>query len=234
VRNKKRPQGRRGAKNVISKQQQPQQHRPTSLQSSALVFTGVSAGYSLTPGAHPYSASVVLANFSAQQSHVTIAFHKTDINGSVSTTTQNITLAPQSSTQVSLGQLGIKAGEIGSLIVSSDQAPGDLMAKIVSNSDSAPNQLAQLAKDSLSHRNGGAHPWTVQDNARSDLVLFNHSSRTEPFNVLITTEDGIQWTKQLRLAPFETRTVSTNDLIRNQTPDSHGRTLPITAWRGCP
>jgi hypothetical protein len=205
---------------------------PTSLHSSALVFTGVSAGYSLTPGAHPYSAAVALANFSAEQSHITIAFHKTDVNGSVSSTTKDVVLAPQSSTQVPLGQLGLKAGEIGSLIVSTNQQPGDLMAKIVSSSDSAPNQLEQLAKDALSYRNGGAHPWTLQDNARSDIVLFNHSSRIEPFNVLITTEDGAQWIKQLTLAPFETRTISINDLIKNKTPDSQGRTLPATAWSG--
>jgi hypothetical protein len=205
---------------------------PTSLHSSALVFTGVSAGDSLTPGAHPYSAAVALANFSTQQSHITIAFHKTAINGSVSTTTQNIAMAPQSSTQVSLGQLGLKTGEMGSLIVSSDQAPGDLMAKIISNSDAAPNQLEQLAKDSLDYHNGGAHPWTLQYNARSDLILFNHASRTEPFNVLITTEDGAQWIQQLELAPFETRTISINDLIRNKTPDIHGRTLPTTTWNG--
>ncbi len=205
---------------------------PTSLHSSALVFTGVSAGYSLTPGAYPYSAAVALANFSTQASHITIAFHKNGVNGSVSTTTQNIALTPQSSTQVPLGQLGLKAGEIGSLIVSSDQQPGDLMAKIVSSSDSAPNQLEQLAKDAADEHNGGAHPWTFQDNARSDLVLFNHSSRTEPFNILITTEDGTQWTQQLKLAPFETRTVSINDLIKNKIVDSRGRTLPATAWSG--
>lgn len=205
---------------------------PTSLHSSSLIFTGVSAGYSLTPGANPYSTALALANFSAEQSNVKIAFHKTDVNGTVSTTTKDIVLAPLSSTQVPLGQLGIKAGEIGSLIVSGDKQPGDLIAKIVSSSDSAPNQLEQLAKDALDERNGGAHPWTLQDNARSDLVLFNQSSRIAPFNIFITTEDGAQWTGSVRLAPFETRTISINDLIRNKTPDNHGRTLPLTTWSG--
>lgn len=181
---------------------------PTSLRSSALVFTGVSAGYSLTPSAYPYSTAVALVNFSTEQSHIAIAFHKTDIHGTVSTTTKDIVLAPQSSTQVSLGQLGMTDGEVGSVIVSSDQQPGDLMAKIVSSSDSAPNQLEQLAKDALDDRNGGAHPWTIQDSARSDLVLFNHSSFREPFNIFINTEDGAQWTKSLKLAPFATRIVS--------------------------
>ena len=205
---------------------------PTSMHSSALVFTGVSADYSLTPGAYPYSTEVALANFSTEQSHVKIAFHKTDVNGSVSTTTKDIVLAPQSSMQVPLGQLGMKAGEVGSVIVSSDQLPGDLMAKILSGSDSAPNQLEQLAKDGLDERNGGAHPWTLQDSARSDLVLFNHSSHTEPFNIWITTEDGAQWNKSVRLAPFETRVVSINDLIRNKIADSHGRILRATASSG--
>lgn len=205
---------------------------PTSLHSSALVFTGISAGYSLTPGAYPYSAAVALANFSAAESHIKIAFHKTDVNGSVSTTSKDVTLAPQSSMQVPLAQLGLKTGEIGSLIVSSDQQPGDLIAKIVSSSDSAPNQLEQLAKDGLDDRNGGAHPWTLQGNARSDLILFNHSSKTEPFNIWITSEDGTQWNQSIKLAPFETRTVSINDLIRNKTPDSHGHTLPATALGG--
>jgi hypothetical protein len=205
---------------------------PTSLHSSSLVFTGVSAGYSLTPGAYPYSTAIALANFSTEKNNVKIAFHKTDVNGTVSTTTNDIVLAAQSSAQVPLGQLGLKTGEIGSLIVSSDQQPGDLIAKIVSSSDSAPNQLEQLAKDAFDYRNGGAHPWTLQDNARSDLVLFNHSSRTEPFNVVITTEDGAQWTSQLKLAPFETRTVSINDLIKNKVVDSRGRTLPATTWSG--
>jgi len=205
---------------------------PTALQSSSLVFTGVSAGYSLTPGTHQYSAEVALANFSAQQSHIGLRFYKTDVNGSISTVNKEVVLAPESSLQISLGQLGLKAGEVGSLVVSGDQPPGDLIAKIVSNSDAAPNQLEQLAKDSLSHRNGGVHPWTVQDNTRSDLVLFNHSTRAEPFNVIITTEDGMQWVKQLQLAPYETRTVSINDLIRDKTPDIHGRTIPGTTWSG--
>ena len=205
---------------------------PTSLHSSSLVFTGISAGYSLTPGAYPYSTAVALANFSATENHVKIAFHKTDVNGSVSTTSKDVVLAPQSSAQVPLGQLGLKVGEIGSLVVSSDQQPGDLIAKIVSSSDSAPNQLEQLAKDALDDRNGGAHPWTVQDNARSDLILFNHSAKTEPFNIWITSNDGAQWNQSLKLAPFETRTVSIGDLIRNKTPDSHGRTLPATALEG--
>lgn len=205
---------------------------PTSLQSSALVFTGVSAGYSLTPATHPYSAAVAVANFSTQQNHITIAFHKTDKNGSVSSTTKDIKLAPESSTQVSLGQLGLKAGEIGSLVVSSDQSPGDTMAKIVSSSDKAPNQLEQLAKDSLSHRNGGAHPWTVQDGSRSDLVLFNHFSRAMPFSVLITAEDGVQWNQHLVLAAFETKNISINDLIRNKTPDIHGRIIPESTRSG--
>jgi len=205
---------------------------PTSLHSSALAFTGISAGYSLTPGAYPYSTAVTLANFSAAESHVKIAFHKTDVDGSVSTTSQDVVLAPQSSTQVPLGQLGLKAGEIGSLIVTGDQQPGDLIAKIVSSSDSAPNQLEQLAKDALDDRNGGAHPWTLQNNARSDLILFNHSSKTEPFNIWITSDDGTQWNQSIKLAPLETRTVSINDLVRNKTPDSHGRTLPATALGG--
>jgi len=205
---------------------------PTSLHSSSLVFTGISAGYSLTPGAQPYSTAVALANFGAAESHVKIVFQKTDVNRTVSTTSQDVVLAPQSSTQVPLGQLGLKAGEIGSLVVTGDQQPGDLIAKIVSSSDSAPNQLEQLAKDGLDDRNGGAHPWTLQDNARSDLILFNHSSKTEPFNIWITSDDGTQWNQSVTLAPFETRTVSINDLIRNKTPDSHGRTLPVTAKGG--
>ena len=205
---------------------------PTSMHSSALVFTGVSTGYSLTPGRHSYLTDLALANFSSKQSHVTIAFHKTHINGTVSTTTKEIVLAPQSSTQVPLGQFDTKAGESGSLIVSGDQLPGDLMAKIVSTSDSARNQLEQVSKDALDDRNGGAHPWILQDSTRSDLVLFNHSSHTEPFNTFITTEDGAQWSKSLQLAPFETRVVSIDDLIRGKVADSHGRTLPATAWSG--
>ena len=126
----------------------------------------------------------------------------------------------------------MKASEIASVIVASDQQPGDLMAKIVSSSDSAPNQLEQLAKDALDDRNGGAHPWTSQDSARSGLVLFNHSSLTDPFNIFINTEDGAQWTSSLKLVPFAIRIVFINDLIRNKTPDSHGRTLRATAWSG--
>ena len=205
---------------------------PTSLHSSSLIFTGVSAGYSLTPGAYPYSTAVALANFSSEQSQVKISFHKTDANGTVSTTTKNVILAPQSSLQVPLGQLNVKATEIGSLVVSGDKGPGDLMAKVVSSSDWSPNQLEQLAKDELDYRNGGSHPWTLQDNARSDLILFNHSSTSQLFNVLIVTEDGAQWSNKVTLASFETRTISIGDLIRNKTLDNRGRSLPSTAWSG--
>jgi hypothetical protein len=205
---------------------------PTSLHSSSLIFSGVSVGYSLTPGAYPYSTAVALANFSSEQSQVKISFHKTGVNGTVSTTTKNVVLAPRSSLQVPLGQLNMKVTDVGSLVAAGDKNPGDLMAKIVSDSDSAPNQLEQLAKDGLDYRNGGSHPWTLQDNARSDLILFNHSAQSQPFNVLVVTEDGAQWSKQVILAPLETRTISVGDMIRNKIPDTLGRILPITAWSG--
>jgi hypothetical protein len=57
----------------------------------------------------------VVANFSEKECHVTVIFHKTDINGSVTAVPTRIVLPCKGLSQIALGQLGFKAGEQGIL-----------------------------------------------------------------------------------------------------------------------
>lgn len=73
--------------------------------------------------------------------------------------------------------------------------------------------------------NGGGHPWTVGDGTRSTLLLFNNSSKAQPFDVKIGPE-ATGWHRIYTLKPLETKAISINELISLRVKDDAGHVLP--------
>jgi hypothetical protein len=94
-------------------------------------------------------------------------------------------MPPKQSRELVLDGLQGEPDLQNSFIVYSDGAPGALMAKLVSTSDSQLHEVELQAKDASDTLNAGNHPWTVNGTTESTLLLFNHSSTKENFDVSI-------------------------------------------------
>lgn len=119
-----------------------------------------------------------------------------------------------------------------SFSVTSNGAPGDVLAKLVSRNDSAPGAIELLGKDAQDSNDGGSNPWSIEQGTESTLLFFNHDQAPQIFNVLIASADGSQWNKDFKVAPMETMAISIGDIIQKQMEDDKGKTLPKTAVSG--
>ena len=118
-----------------------------------------------------------------------------------------------------------------SFLISSDASPGDVSAKLVATSDSLLREVELEAKDEMDPQNGGNHPWSLEDGTESTLLIFNHSSDTQVFNVAISA-GGVNWSKAYRLASMQTEAISIRELITNKVKDDYDVVLPLNATRG--
>jgi hypothetical protein len=76
-----------------------------------------------------------------------------------------------------------------------------------------------LAKDAKDDNNGGDHPWSIENGNLSILLLFNTTAADQEFQVRISGK-GASWISLYDLKPYETKTISINEIVQNQTPRS--------------
>jgi hypothetical protein len=204
---------------------------PKMAVSANTTFTGVPVGDSqLLPGGK-YVPEVALANFSAKAVHAHVKYSTTGGTSPTILDAKSLTVPAQSTRWLRLDNVQSADGLQNSFIVESDGAAGDLGAKLVSRSDSELREVEVPGKDELNVNNGGAHPWTLKDGAESTLLLFNHGTNPDTFNVAIST-GSLTWQKTYLLAPMQTLALNFRDLIQNQSKDDKGRTLPKDAVSG--
>ena len=110
-------------------------------------------------------------------------------------------------------------------MVRSDGAPGVLLAKFVAHSASHHHEVELQAKDEGDVENAGGHPWTIDQNIESTLLLFNHSPTAQVFTVRVTGGD-VDWQREYRLASMQTKAISIRDLVEQQVKDDTGKVLP--------
>jgi hypothetical protein len=195
------------------------------------VFTGVPVGRTALLPEGRYVPQLALTNFSAKPVHVRVKYAQTSGSTPVAREVANLTLPAKTSKGLSFQNLDGDAELRNSYVVISDGAPGDLMAKLASTSDSSLREVELLGKDEKEGTNGGNHPWSLEKGSDSTLLLFNHSTEPENFSVVISTGDTT-WQKTYELAPMETEAISFRTLIQDQSKDDQGHTLPRSALGG--
>jgi hypothetical protein len=198
---------------------------PKMLNSANTVFTGVPVGDTslLTPGY--YVPQITLTNFSAKDVHVHTTFSKTSGSNSSPQEVGTVTVPAYSTREFVLRNLNGDASLQNSFLVKSDGAPGSLMAKFVSRSESQHHGVELQAKDEADMENAGGHPWSIEQNIESTLLLFNHSTTSQVFTVRVTG-GGVDWQKEYRFAPMQTKAISIRDLVEQQVKDDKGKVLP--------
>jgi len=198
---------------------------PKMVLSATTVFTGVPVGSATLLPDGKYVPQLALANFSSNDLHVRIKYAET--SGSTPTVQEagNTIVPARSSKGLTLGNLQGDLGLQNSFLIISDGAPGDLMAKLVSTSESSLREVESLGKDEKDSMNGGNHPWSIEQGGESTLLLFNHSEAVQEFSVTISGDTAV-WQKTYRLVPMQTEAISIRSPILGQVQDERGRVLP--------
>jgi hypothetical protein len=215
---------------------------PGTIHSSDVIFAGVPIGAQETLPTGVYIPRISLANFSNAPLTFSVYLADTrttpakDASGNgqppMSDMIRTVTIPPHQTGEYVFNGQEAQSGLLHSVIVTTKGTPGTYQAKLVSRSTGILYQVELLAKESLDVNNSGVHPWTVQGDAESHIVLFNHSRRDRKVGVFINSDSTILWANEMILAASETREISINKLQSEQIPDDQGRRLPITTKEG--
>ena len=215
---------------------------PLTIHSSDVVFAGVPIGAQETLPAGVYIPRLSLANFS--NSPLTFSIHLADTvtspvkdaEGNIRLPQLNViragTIPPHQTGEYVFSGQEAQSGLLHSVVVTTGAKPGTYQAKLVSRSTGVLYQVELLAKETLEMNNAGVHPWTVQGDTESHIVLFNHSKSDKKVGIFISAGSTMAWDSEILLAASETREISINQLQREQIPDDHGRRLPVSAKEG--
>jgi hypothetical protein len=203
---------------------------PKMLVSSTTVLTGVPVGRTnLLPG--NFIPELAVANFSTKDANVRVQYAHNSGESTALAEVTDIIIPARSSTNVVLENLRGSPELKNSFVLVSDAAPGDIIFKLVSKSDSALREVELLGKDGQERENGGSHPWTLEGETESTLLLFNHTSETQTVDVFLS-RPGNLWLKAYHLLPLQTEVISFRRLLQDQVKDDKGRTLPRNILTG--
>jgi hypothetical protein len=206
---------------------------PMMLMSPSTVFDGVPVASSSLLRSGSYVPEISLTNFSAQKVQVAIQYAQS--SGATAETNQVASFSIQagSSKKITLRDLQGDPQLQDSFLVTSSGGPGDVLAKLVSRNESAPDQVELLGKDAMDTNTGGSNPWSIENGTQSTLLLFNHDQAVpQIFNVLVASQDGTQWIKDFTVAPMQTQAISIGEIVKQQLKDDKGATLSKTAVSG--
>lgn len=206
---------------------------PKMLMSGTTIFTGVPAGDASALPGRTYAPQISVANFSAKPAHVTVQYAVSSGDTPVITQVWAGAVPAGGAKSVAIRNIPGDPGLQGSFIVSSSAPPGDVIAKATAETDDGMQEVEVLGKDAKVFENGGGHPWSLQGDTESTLVLFNHSDQTQKVLVMLSTDGGgAPWTKTYTLESMQTQQISISDLIQNRTKDDSGRLVPANATSG--
>src|SRR5216684_790076 len=194
------------------------------------IFTGVPVGSpSLLPEGQ-YVPHITLANFSFKPIHVQIQCAQTDGNAPTVKSVKDLILAGRSTRLLTLDNLQGNSTLQNSFVINSDGPPGDLMANLVSTSESTLHEVEILGKDQNTG-NGGSHPWSLEQGNDATLLIFNPTSSSQGFTVMISG-GSLLWQKVYQLEPIQTEQINIRNLILQKVPDDKGKTLPEDSQSG--
>jgi hypothetical protein len=177
---------------------------PKVLRSSGLVYPGVPIGSTnLLPDGN-YGARLMLANFGARDSNVTVQFASMIGGQAYATTLATIAVPANTAKVTEFKNLTGDGNFQNSFIVRSESAPGVVLSKLVSFSDGALREVEVIGKDEGQLENTGDHPWSVEDGVSSTLILFNHAATAETFFVKVGG-NKMTWRKDYKLASWKPR-----------------------------
>lgn len=203
---------------------------PGMLGSSSIVYVGVPIGAVPLFSTGLSAPVLTVANFSAQPRTTSVTLSDSSSGTpKVQQIAQVTTPAFSTQTLNLTGATG--SGILNTVTITSDGSPGDVQAHLFTRLGSSEQRTELLAKDSRDNHNGGDHPWSVENGNTSTLLLYNSSAKPQEFQVRISGS-GSSWVDLYQLAPYETKSVSINDIVVKAIPDHKKNTLPTSLSNG--
>ncbi len=206
---------------------------PKLKKSGGAVYAGVPVGPSplLTEGV--YRPELSIANFGPKTASVSIESAVTTSGKPETQTLASISIASSEVKTLRLEGMPQAPDLRASVLVHTDAAPGDLVTKLVSRGQSRLPEVEILDKEISDGTNGGGHPWDISGDVTSVLLLFNHDTKSQFFNVRFGNTAGKNpWMKEYQLASMETLAININELIASREKDDKGHELLITQQVG--
>lgn len=204
---------------------------PKMLVSSTTIFPGVPVGATNLLPAGNFVPELALANFSLRDAHVRVQYVHNSAGAAVADEVKSVVVPARSTSSFRLQNLPGDPELKSSFLLITEAAPGDIMSKVVSRSDSALREVELLGRDEQEHENGGSHPWTLQGETDSTLLLFNHTSEAQAVEVFLSRPKNL-WQKTYHLQPLQTEVISFRGLLQDHVKDDHGRILPTNVLTG--
>lgn len=172
-----------------------------------------------------YALRALLANFDQAPRTATVSA----VYGGTEKVIETIHLAPGEVAATDM--LTMPAGSNASLKVASDGQPGAVMSGVEATTGSSAF-VSLPWKDQGMKLGGGQHPWRTDGGFHSTLLLNNPAPGDAGSVVVNVHAKGQLWKKDFTVAAGTTLSVSIDDIVSRQLPDSKGDMLPRTATNG--
>jgi hypothetical protein len=205
---------------------------PKMAMSSTNVFTGVPVGRSKLLADGEYTPNIAVANFATRPVNISVKLAVSEPGRSSQfNEIRKFTQPPGSTAEVSLDGLEGNSTLQNSFLVTYEANPGEVLTSLSSRGSASLQQVDLIGKDEMDGENAGGHPWSISEGNLATLLLFNPSNKIQRIAVRIAGVNA-RWEKDYELKAHETRAVSINDVIEEQTKDKGGRSIPLTLKAG--
>jgi|CXWL01.1.fsa_nt_gi hypothetical protein len=124
--------------------------------------------------------------------------------------------------------------KVASLEISYTTAPGSVIVGTHSQSNNRDHVFRIPMWDPLGQRSPtGGYPWRIEGTSVTETYIKNISDLEEDYSVTLFWENGGMYTMGRKsIAPHETVNIDVMKLRQEQTPDSLGRTIPLSVSSG--
>jgi hypothetical protein len=198
---------------------------PSGSKTSTTIFAGLPVGGAPVLAGGYYEPQLSVANFSTSPAQITVRYSQTAGDAPEVKTVATLVVPADGTSSADLTGLRGDPDLQNTFEVVSDQPPGEVFDNVFSKSETGIRVVELPGKDLDNSHNAGNHPWTVADGTDSTILLFNETTATEDFPVLVSSGQTV-WSKKYSLAPLATKAIDINEVIADQVKDDKGSVLP--------
>jgi hypothetical protein len=183
------------------------------LQSSGSTYPGVPVGITQPIGSKQFVPELGVANFGFKPANIELLYSSAASASDAPQEIVNISIPPLSSADVPIPDLSADPRMQNSFSVVTDADNGQVISTLHSRSTDAEQIVDLPDQDQKKLANGGQHPWIVDRNTSSYLLLYNaDKSLARDVGVTLYADTG-RFSKTVHVNPGHTVALSVDDFI---------------------
>ena len=150
--------------------------------STEIIFPGVPVGNTGELWG-TYRPRVAVQNLSSETRQITVHNAQTRFGISTYRNVTQFSVSPHAVVSADIVTEGNSPGDLDTYVIESDGQPADVQTQVWAEEENRKRQIVFAGKDAKDDRNGGLHPWTLQNGSQDGLYLFNQTDADQPFLV---------------------------------------------------